>query len=151
MKCNIRLATDQFHASLRSREREKLQVLNGQLKDGEEKRESISLEVHDQLMSQIENLQNYYSVTQADMTDKIIHKRIALFYEKSETVNKYFLSFGRKHPRNHIHALTAKKGALITENREILREAKNFYQELFTGRQLELEESPLVQDFLSQD
>ena len=30
-------------------------------------------------------------------------------------------------------------------------EAKNFYQALFTSKQLELDESPLLQDFLPQD
>ena len=116
MKCNIWVATDRFQKSLRSREREKLQVLNRQLNEHEEKRDTITPEVCTQLLSQIEKLQNYYSVTQADMTDKIIHKRIALFYEKSKTVSKYFLLFGRKHPRNHIHSLFNKQCALLTEN-----------------------------------
>ena len=210
MKCNIQLATDLFRKSMRSREREKLQVLNRQLNKCEEKRDTITPEVCTlnsaynevafnkklpimkenfstkytpftykyialnekshitkqnlcifffitgrvecmQLLLQIEKLQNYYSVTQVDMTDKIIDKRIALFYEKSETVSKYFLSFGRKHPRNHVHSLFNKNSALLTENREILREAKNFYQTLFMSKQLELDELPLLQDFLLQD
>ena len=68
MKCNIRVATDKFQKSLRSREREKLQVLNRRLNECEEKRDTITPEVRTQLLSQIEKLQNYYSVTQADMT-----------------------------------------------------------------------------------
>ena len=138
MKPNFRIKINKICATLKSDKRAKLLVLEKNL-DKEMILLDANLHITDNInliQKKIEELQEDLHLIHREITDDIISKRISAYYRKTETVSKYFLSFGRRNPRRGLYSLYNSRGELMNENDQILVEAASFFEEIYSDRAL---------------
>ena len=101
MKSNLRFKVNKICTTLKSTNRLKLHLLEEKLVKEMQK---FDAEAHLKdnivhIQDKINELQQDLHLVQAEISEDTISKRILTYYSKSETVSKYFLSFGHRNPK----------------------------------------------------
>ena len=108
MKGKFRQVTGQFckaNKSNRAYNTIHIETIEKYLETSVQKKDKIAPDICEQLENTILNLEVELQNRHGKVTQDIVSEKIANFYEKTETVSKYFLAFGRKFPESTLSQL----------------------------------------------